>query len=144
MNYRKDRRCSISWESLRGPYRLWNIWLIWCEHPWKAYVVVKSWSWEKLSEPWNLIIERMHQECFSQQTPKQIFMSKNLPLSKNLLFCLKIVFETRKEYYATLNTAVSKYRQIIIISEHLVNNDLYRTRDGYLNVDPNCSGTFSK
>ena len=29
----------------------------------------------------------------------------------------------------------------MIISEHLVQKDLYRTRDGYLNLDPICSVT---
>ena len=73
-----------------------------------------------------------------------MFQSANPKIKLSKICRLKIVFETRKEYYATLNIALSKYRLIIVISEHLVNNDLYRTRDGYLNVDPNCSGTFSK
>lgn len=51
---------------------------------------------------------------------------------------------SRKEYIATLNSAISKYRMIVVISEHLVSKDKYRTRDGYLNLDPYCSGRFPK
>jgi len=52
------------------------------------------------------------------------------------------ILETRKEYIATLNSAVSKYRLVIVISGHLAHKDKYRTRDGYLNLDPFCSGRF--
>ena len=57
-------------------------------------------------------------------------------------FTAEAVFETRKEYIATLNSAVSKYRLVIVISDHLAHKDKYRTRDGYLNLDPSCSGRF--
>ena len=57
-------------------------------------------------------------------------------------FTAEMVFETREEYIATLNSAVSKYRLVIVISEHLAHKDKYRTRDGYLNLDPSCSGRF--
>lgn len=45
------------------------------------------------------------------------------------------------EYVATLCSAVSKYRLALVISEHLLKKDQYRTSDGYLNHDPYCSVT---
>merc|ERR1712176_1714603 len=45
------------------------------------------------------------------------------------------------EFVAYLDAACTKYRMILIVSEHLVSKKSFRTRDGYINHDPYCSVT---
>ena len=111
----------------------------------KDYAVVRFWSWKKLWEQWNHITEQNNQESSppTVQRPFHVHISsRHFMVHRGRYHSAETVFETPKEYIATLNSAVSKYRLVIVISEHLAQKDKYRTRDGYLNLDPSCSGRF--